>query len=561
MSTKTSFKRIALVAVAALGMGVLTSVSPANAGASALALTQKAGTGDNGSGAVAGPANTVTVTLSSKNDATQSWGAYVTVTGGSINTVSGAPWTIPAGGGSAVLAQTTEGTVTPDDLVIATPTVGNVVVNVYLATAVGATTYTSTPDATLTVEVRAAAIAGKVSSAKSTSVISGGTDFTGAASDETVLSSNIPSTPVQAASILVTVLDGTGVSGAAVANAPVTATISGPGLLGINADETKVLIADTAASLRAVSLADSGSDGIAVITVAGDGTGNGGVATITISSGSVTLATETVTFYGKATSLVVTPVAGSVVDTFDGNTTITADADGVVATIKGKDALGNIFPLAASEFTAITSTVLTAQSLNAVAFADGDGDPVAATAAVVADPTSTKTGVKTLTVTHTSTTLTATISFVVALAEASSVTLSTDKATYLPGEKIVLKVTSKDAGSFAIPDQTATAGAYTITTSKAQDATLPTTATYASGVDTITLYAPASPGDFTISVKLATGNLWATALDDTTKEITVKVSTSTTEILALTTLINSLIKKINALSTLVAKIQKKLGVK
>jgi len=35
MSTKTSFKRIALVAVAALGMGVLTSVSPANAANSA----------------------------------------------------------------------------------------------------------------------------------------------------------------------------------------------------------------------------------------------------------------------------------------------------------------------------------------------------------------------------------------------------------------------------------------------------------------------------------------------------------------------------------------------
>jgi trimeric autotransporter adhesin len=34
MSTKTTFKRIALVAVAALGLGVLTSVAPANAAAS-----------------------------------------------------------------------------------------------------------------------------------------------------------------------------------------------------------------------------------------------------------------------------------------------------------------------------------------------------------------------------------------------------------------------------------------------------------------------------------------------------------------------------------------------
>jgi hypothetical protein len=39
MSTKTTFKRIALVAVAALGLGVLTSVAPANARSAGLAIT------------------------------------------------------------------------------------------------------------------------------------------------------------------------------------------------------------------------------------------------------------------------------------------------------------------------------------------------------------------------------------------------------------------------------------------------------------------------------------------------------------------------------------------
>jgi len=38
MSTKTTFKRIALVAVAALGFGVLSSVAPANATATSMAL-------------------------------------------------------------------------------------------------------------------------------------------------------------------------------------------------------------------------------------------------------------------------------------------------------------------------------------------------------------------------------------------------------------------------------------------------------------------------------------------------------------------------------------------
>jgi PKD repeat protein len=45
MSTKTTFKRIALVAVAALGLGVLTSVAPASAAVQSDALTLSATTG------------------------------------------------------------------------------------------------------------------------------------------------------------------------------------------------------------------------------------------------------------------------------------------------------------------------------------------------------------------------------------------------------------------------------------------------------------------------------------------------------------------------------------
>ncbi len=38
MSTKTTFKRVALVTVAALGLGVMTSVAPANAAAKTFTL-------------------------------------------------------------------------------------------------------------------------------------------------------------------------------------------------------------------------------------------------------------------------------------------------------------------------------------------------------------------------------------------------------------------------------------------------------------------------------------------------------------------------------------------
>jgi hypothetical protein len=58
MSTKTTFKRIALVAVAALGLGVLTSVAPANAAATALT----AGTPAPARVSVAGGSTTITIT-------------------------------------------------------------------------------------------------------------------------------------------------------------------------------------------------------------------------------------------------------------------------------------------------------------------------------------------------------------------------------------------------------------------------------------------------------------------------------------------------------------------
>jgi trimeric autotransporter adhesin len=60
MSTKTTFKRVALVAVAALGLGVLTSVAPASAAVQSDALTLSATTGT----AVIGETATVAVSLS-----------------------------------------------------------------------------------------------------------------------------------------------------------------------------------------------------------------------------------------------------------------------------------------------------------------------------------------------------------------------------------------------------------------------------------------------------------------------------------------------------------------
>jgi hypothetical protein len=527
MSTKTTFKRIALVAVAALGAGVL-SVAPANAvaatatpfGVSAasyapadsfaatVAVSQVAGannfveftSGIDGASAV----HVVKVTGSTVSSITTG----SSLTAGSLNT---AATEITYADGNFFTTGTPN---VVNTFRVATPTAGTVTVVVATrATSNGVVTDTTLQ--TFTVTVTATAVTGVVTAANSTSIVSKGTDFTGATADEAVSSSNIPSTPVQAASILVTAKDANGV---AKATAPITATISGPGLLGINADETKVLIADTAANARAVSLSDA-VNGIAVITVAGDGTGLGGVATITISSGTTVLATETVTFFGKVTSLKVAQVAHSIVDTGSGDSTISGDKDGVVATVTGIDAQGTEFALSGSDFTAITSAALVAADVTAVAFGTGDGDPVAATAAVVVDPTATKTGAKSIVITHTATGVTATVSFVVALASSTTVTLKADKDEYSIGEKVTLTVKAVDATGLILPDGTySTLFAGAMTSSTGLQGTLPAASVdLVNGVATYTVYAPLTSGPVVI-----TGTEGATSAN------TTKATVSTT---------------------------------
>ena len=93
MSTKTNFKRVALVAVAALGIGVLTSVAPASAGTTAptdenlyLVTTAGAGTGSAGSGTV-------------YTDGDAASGGYVTSSAASVASGASATATVLSTGG------------------------------------------------------------------------------------------------------------------------------------------------------------------------------------------------------------------------------------------------------------------------------------------------------------------------------------------------------------------------------------------------------------------------------------------------------------------------------
>jgi hypothetical protein len=168
-------------------------------------------------------------------------------------------------------------------------------------------------------------------------------------------------------------------------------------------------------------------------------------------------------------------------------------------------------------------------------------------------------GAVTLTITDTATGLIKTTATVnVGADEAAAVTVAFDKATYAPGEKMIVSISAKDANGVAVGDST-TASSLSIVSSLSVQGTIPTATAFVLGKQDITLYAPATQGTFTVSVKLSSGSAWAAALDDTTVTATAKVvDTNQSSIL---TQIDALNAKIVALNALIAKIMKKLGVK
>jgi hypothetical protein len=220
-------------------------------------------------------------------------------------------------------------------------------------------------------------------------------------------------------------------------------------------------------------------------------------------SGSTLVGTKTVTFYGDVASVTVTPMAKSILNTLDGVTA--AATTSFVGVVTAKDAAGVTVPVAAGDFTVSSTTEKTAQAVtNAAAVSSvtaGTYNGVAITSSsvvLVVDPSATSTGAKTLTLTHTATTVATTFSFTVALAAATTVSVTNDQASPVPGQKINYTVTAKDAGGNAIPDGSSVAVA--VTTSLSQSATLPTTLAFAGGVATFSLYAPVTPGTQTVTV-------------------------------------------------------------
>jgi len=130
MSTKTNFKRVALVAVAALGLGVLTSVAPANAAAGGITISANGGGSTDSRGIVTAGSGTTGLTNTAKMLSTGSLYITAAITGAqNAISVSGGTFSSCASSGSTLTLSATGATCsnTSDVAITATvvPTTGS----------------------------------------------------------------------------------------------------------------------------------------------------------------------------------------------------------------------------------------------------------------------------------------------------------------------------------------------------------------------------------------------------------------------------------------------------
>jgi len=493
MSTKTTIKRVALVAVAAMGFGLL-SVAPSSAAVSAiqadaLTLTSGATTATVGGTAVAvinqsyisgAVTDSMTVTASLVSAPVGSVFPLVFTAGGGTN-VNSAP-VVVTGYSTSTIATAASTYTTGFSTATFTPTVAGTYVVKFtpgFVSAGGTNTYTLNSAAvtwTFTVAAEGAATA-----ADSTwGMIAGAATPVQGTHTAVTVAKTLPA--AQAATIVVVPKK----SGGATLNTAVklSATISGPGTLGVTT--TGPAVTSTG---RAITSATAGDY---VFGVFNDGTA--GVATITITEpGGAVLATATVNFSDSLASYTAT-----------GTKTVIPVLGTDAYTIAGKDAAG---------VTAVLGTYFATSATTSVATVSISGATVTVTGQAV--------GTSVITIANAATAPTVTKTFTVTVGKATigTLSMSTDKTSYAAGEKVTLTVSGKGSDGTAVGDGALAAFSATgVTSNLALQGTLPATSvTFAGGVATYVIYAPASAGTVTLT------GTEGTATDSTTKG-TVTVS-------------------------------------
>jgi hypothetical protein len=588
MSTKTNFKRIALVAVASLGLGVLSSVPSQAAIVGTPTVTVAAGTAtvaksDSTTAATvavryfASTADTATVTFTLGTRPTSAGAPNLQVTYKDSATATGITTTSIGTTGDSILASLTTPVITATAGSFGAAKLGvhlasettrlagtytiNYIVRYYTALGGDITTATQAGTVDIVVTDGTVAAAGAVSAAgQSKAVMKGGATWATSGNstdiDSTVSAVNTPSSSTPSAVIRVTQLTADG----SVSRESITVTTN----IGNVGNESGTSIG------KSITMVGD-ADGIQDIGVFADGTS--GVATITIKTTSVTFTSKSVTFYSTSVDKYEVTVLGSViggaaanallVKTYDASGNLIVDNTSAYAYSSNLDVIATGGTAAAATGTACTYSSSSGGQICALTgSANGTADITIRNKSTAALSTKASTAVK-LTV---NTLLPAKVS------------IAFDKATYAPGEVAYIRVVATDAAGAAVaPNATSTNllssagitssvafGNGSETTTASEVNLRYTTASsngYASNlaIGLYKVYMPASGGTVTITAK--GGSALPTA-----GQVTVTATASVTDsgaaalaaVTALATTVASLKTLITTLTNLVLKIQKKV---
>jgi hypothetical protein len=460
MSTKTTFKRIALVAVASLGFGLMTAI-PSNAAYNDLACTT-AGSGANATSVACGQnsgANNYVVLTAGASD------IYVTITGGTF--AGGATSKVMSAASTVSIPTTAAGTITVSGYTFSGGAQSSVVTD------------------TVTITVTDAAAAALAASRAAGTYFDHSTAFisTSTGADATVDSSSVISPKAASAT--------------PVARVTVKQYSSTDNTVGMVDASAKLVTVAVVGGAGYVSTANNGTLAGPSSSATADASsdfyiypnGNSGVASVTVSVNGVLLATKSVTFYGS-TATVSAAVATTVLKIGSNTAAVKATA---------LDSLGNPVPGVALYLVSGTAaTVATGTSLGSTG---ADGTLTAAVSGVAVGTSSLK--ISTDAAAADGSISSAATSVRVSDSTPTAVALSFDKASYLPGEAAVITATITNAAG-AVP-----AGPYTVLTGTASSSLVMTSGALPGA--TITTTGNAGTATFNVNMPLSAGSVTVSA--------------------------------------------------
>ena len=552
MSIKTNFKRIALVAVSALGIGVLTSIAPASAAyggavtAADVSITSSTGTATANIGICYVSANekatiTTAATLTFANSVTSS-GTLKIVSGpaswtsADAFTVNAAATTVTMGiTGSATLKATAVGTVTVTAFTLAGAAVETYTITVVASCA--GDSYSASKSYFRAVNlssITAGLITTNVDDSGTTDVATKGYSYIALALNDAYG-------------------DNLATQGALVATATNGALVN----IGVDsAGSTSTGVKATVASDEYIRV-DTPTAGTPVTT------------TVSVTFNGTVIGTKTIKLRGYGRSIVVTDVT---VGLSGQAYTATSTAGAGSFKYQWKDAAGDVVPGGA-----VLATTATGLTTLVTAAAGGEGLSVGGTVARAAvNPStttgdtsygdgkytctgSTKSGTASIVVAGTSNDLTTVASnaFTATCGGALDTwTISTDKASYLTGDIGTLTITGKDANGAMVTDiatLTGISGSATIGGGATFVTAPASTDTFTKGVKTYRFLVGNTEGAYAASVTV-TG-----ATDTTAKTLQYKVASGTATVSnadvlkSIVALIASINKQIQALQKLILK--------